>query len=99
MVDPAHKAEPSCPQERARGKLDSERRRAGDEGARAEGRAGAAGKPAPAKTALRPGICDSCQKAAGGEERLGGLRLLSQHVGSQDKHFIEGNLVNGGDAP
>lgn len=34
MVDPAHKAEPSCPQERARGKLDSERRRAGDEGAR-----------------------------------------------------------------
>lgn len=67
--------------------------------ARAEGRAGAAGKPAPAKTALSPGICDSCQKAAGGEERLGGLRLLSQRVGSQDKHFIEGNLVNGGDAP
>lgn len=87
MVDPAHKAEPSCPQERARGKLDSERRRAGDEGARGGARR-RGWETRPGKTALLRGICDSCQKAAGGEERLGGLRLLSQRVGSQDKRFI-----------
>lgn len=72
MVDPAHKAEPSCHQERARSKLDSERRWAGDEGARARGAQARLGNPPRRRRLFALASATRAKRQLEGRRGLGG---------------------------